>query len=271
MCKSPHMTISLDDLAVSLEKVRTASPLVHNITNYVVMNFSANVLLAAGASPVMAHAVEEVAEMVEIAGALVLNIGTLERSWNESMRVAAKAARLRERPIVLDPVGAGATPFRTHTALNLLEESPPTILRGNASEILALGNKVGQARGVDSLTESSAAEETARELARTFHTVVVVSGPVDYIVSADRTVRLHNGHPLMARVTGTGCACSALCGAFAAVEPDPFVAAVAAMATVSLAGELAAEKATGPGSFGVAFLDQLASLNRSGFARLRMD
>jgi hydroxyethylthiazole kinase len=265
------MKISLDALVGNLKTVRTESPLVHNITNYVVMNFSANVLLAAGASPVMAHAVEEVAEMVEIAGALVLNIGTLERSWNESMRIAAKTARLRERPIVLDPVGAGATPFRTHTALNLLEESPPAILRGNASEILALGNKMGQTRGVDSRVESSAAVEAARDLARTFHTVVVVSGPVDYIVSAERMVRLHNGHPLMARVTGTGCACSALCGAFAAVEPDPFVAAVAAMATASLAGELAAEKASGPGSFGVAFLDELASLDSSGFERLRLD
>ncbi|MGD0782653.1 MAG: hydroxyethylthiazole kinase, partial [Candidatus Aminicenantales bacterium] len=223
-----------------VEKIRAGRPLVHNITNYVVMNTTANALLALGASPVMAHAAEEVEEMAGLASALVLNIGTLSGPWIEAMKLAARAARKKGIPIVLDPVGAGATRFRTAVALDLLAAARPAIVRGNASEVRALAAGVGETRGVDSRHGPEDALEAARELSARHGAVISVSGAVDRIVGAGSTARVANGHPMMPFVTGLGCMASALTGAFAAVNPSPLRAAAHAMAVMGIAGEMAA-------------------------------
>jgi hydroxyethylthiazole kinase len=248
----------------ALQRVRAQAPVVHSVTNYVVMNSTANALLALGASPVMAHAVREMDEMVAIAGALVLNIGTLSDPWIEGMVAAGLAARRRGVPIVLDPVGAGATTYRTQTALRLLAELSPAIVRGNASEIRALAARPGGTRGVDSIHGSVESIDAARALSDMHGCVVSMSGATDLIVAEGRVAKVHNGVPLMTRVTGMGCTATALTGAFAAVaagDPlSPFLAATQAMAVMGVAGELAAERAAGPGSLQVAFLDVLAAL-----------
>jgi hydroxyethylthiazole kinase len=246
--------------AQNLLKIRENKPLIHNITNYVVMNFTANVLLAAGASPVMAHAENEVEEMVGFAGSLVLNIGTLSDSWIGSMIKAGKKAAELGTPIILDPVGAGATALRTRTASEIIDQAGATIIRGNSSEILSLGSSVAETKGVDAVHGVEEAEATARKLATELDAVLAITGPVDIVTDGARTVRIANGHQMMPLVTGTGCSATALMGAFAAVEPDPVVAAAGALAFFGLAGEKAGETATGPGSFVVALLDALFTL-----------
>jgi hydroxyethylthiazole kinase len=243
-----------------LADIRAQAPLVHNITNYVVMNSTANALLALGASPVMAHAVEEVTEMARLSRALVLNIGTLSAPWIEAMATAARTAAGHGIPIVLDPVGCGATAYRTDAARALIDAAPPSVIRGNASEIRALARCAGAAKGVDSLHAPEEVREDALALARAHGCVVSVSGPVDLIVGENRTARVHNGHPIMTRVTGMGCTASAVTGAFLAVAADAFEAAVQAMVTMGVAGELAAARASGPGSFQMHFLDVLHQL-----------
>ncbi len=245
------------DVAAILAALRAGQPLVHNITNYVVMNFTANALLALGASPIMAHAIEEVEELVEISGALVLNLGTLSKPWVEAMLKAGLHATAKGIPVVLDPVGAGASRLRTDTARSLLEQVRPAILRGNASEILALGGDMGGARGVDARHTVAQARLTAVALAKTWGMTVAVTGAEDYVTDGRREARIRNGHPLMGRVTGTGCAASAVTGAFAAVEPDAFNAATAALVVLGVAGEWAAQRVRHPGSYGIALLDGL--------------
>jgi hydroxyethylthiazole kinase len=251
-----------------VEAVRARAPLVHNITNYVVMNLTANALLALGASPVMAHASEEVEDMTAIASALVLNIGTLSRPWVEAMEKAARAAARKGIPVVLDPVGAGATPFRTRTALGLIAAVPPAVVRGNASEIRALSLSESETKGVDSRHGAEEALEAARALARRTGGAVSVSGPVDLVVDGSGVVRVANGHPLMPRVTGLGCAASALTGAFAAVNPSPLRAAANAMAVMGIAGEMAGRKARGPADFESRFIDALFAMKERDVARL---
>jgi len=226
------------------------------------MNTTANALLAIGASPVMAHAEEEVGEMAAIARSLVINIGTLSAPWIAAMFKAGEAAGRNARPIVLDPVGAGATTFRTATARKLLAVSP-AIVRGNASEIRALVYDERSTRGVDSTYESEDAAKAADELSTRYGCVVVTSGAVDLISSGSMTSRVFNGHPMMPKVTGMGCTASALTGAFAAVNPAARDAAVNAMAVMGIAGELAAEQSRGPGTFLDRFLDALYLLNES--------
>lgn len=243
-----------------LGQLRDKGPLVHNITNFVVMNSTANALLAVGASPIMAHALEEMEEMASLADALVINIGTLSSHWIEAMRRAGTTARERGAPIVLDPVGAGASRLRTETCLTLLNEVSPGIVRGNGSEIMALAGAAATTKGVDSTAGSREAGEAARELAGRFACVVVVSGEVDIITDGTREITVHGGHALMPKVTGMGCTCSALVGAFAAVTDSGFEAAVGAMAAAAAAGEAAGRDARGPGSFQVGFLDALYRL-----------
>jgi len=250
-----------------IQRIRAEAPLVHNITNYVVMNTTANALLAIGASPVMAHAVEEVEEMVGLAQALVINIGTLSAPWVEAMVRAGKEARRRKLPIVLDPAGSGATQFRTTTAQKLMQEIHPTVIRGNASEIRSLLRSGPGARGVDSRHLPDEVLDDARALSRSAGCVVSVSGQVDLIVEGDAVARVANGHPMMSKVAGMGCTASALTGAFAAVNPAPFQAAAHAMAVMGIAGELAAGRAAGPGSFQVNFLDALHCLQESDIAQ----
>jgi len=255
------MQITAAKIYQSIETIRDKAPVVHNITNYVVMNNTANALLALGASPVMAHAREEVEEMVNIASALVINIGTLSESWIYSMFKAVGQARKNGIPIIIDPVGAGATTFRTKTARDLISSDPPTIIRGNASEIMALYDDRSKTKGVDSAATSDSAIVTAQKLSEIHKCVVCISGATDYIVEGGRIIKVMNGHSLMTRVTGLGCTASALCGAFAAVEKSSLAATVKAMAVMGIAGEMAAEKAAGPGSLQMHFLDNLYNLS----------
>jgi hydroxyethylthiazole kinase len=246
-------------VAEDLRRIRAEAPLVHNITNLVVMNSTANTLLAVGASPVMAHAIEEVEEMVGLARALVLNIGTLSAPWVDAMTRAGQRAKARGIPVVLDPVGVGATSYRTATASRLLETVAPGIVRGNASEIRALAGEGHATKGVDSTETSDEAVRAALAVSRR-GCVVTVSGAIDVIVDGEAVVRVANGVPLMTRVTGMGCAATALIGAFAAVNPSPAAAAAHAMIVTGIAGELAAERAAGPGTFWVHWLDAVAAL-----------
>ena len=241
-------------------RIREDAPLVHNITNYVVMNNSANAVLAIGASPVMAHAIEEVEDMVAIASTLVINIGTLSKPWVEAMFRAAEAAKKKGLRIVFDPVGSGATPYRTATALRFVSEIRPSIVRANATEIISLVRPKIGTKGVDSRHESAKARDAAFELTDAYGSIISVSGAVDLIVFGDKAAKVANGHPLMPRVTGLGCTASALTGVFAAVNPSPFDAAVSAMVVMGIAGEMAGEKAEGPGSFQVRFLDALHAM-----------
>ena len=243
--------------AEALVELRRQRPLVHNITNYVVMDFSANALLAIGASPVMAHAADEVREMVALAGALVINIGTLSPPWIEAMFAAGQAARARRLPLILDPVGAGATRLRTDTALRLLDEVKPTIVRANASEILSLAEAGGGTKGVDATRGVDEARGTAIAIAQYAGAVVAVTGAEDFVTDGERRIRVANGHPLMARVTGTGCVCSSLVGAFAAVQADTLMATISTLIVYGIAGELAAEGDPRPGTFRTRLIDAL--------------
>lgn len=251
-----------ESLRRDVAAIRERSPLVHNITNFVVMNNTANALLALGASPVMAHAREEAADMARLTRALVVNLGTLSPQWVEGMELAMRTAREAGIPVVYDPVGAGATPYRDEVNAKLLREAPPTIVRGNGSEIMAVaaGFALGAAvrtKGVDSTAGSDAAVEAAAALSEFLKAVVVVSGPTDYIVNGNEVLENGYGTPMMTRVTGMGCTASALCGAFAAVNGDPAEAALNAMALMGICGERAAAASAGPGSFQTAFLDAL--------------
>jgi hydroxyethylthiazole kinase len=248
--------------------IRKSAPLVHNITNYVVMNSTANALLAIGAAPIMAHAEEEMDDIVDIAGALVINIGTLSDQWVRSMVKAAARATKRGIPVVLDPVGAGATRYRTETAQEMVRSMKPAVIRGNASEIMAAGKVEVRTKGVESQAASGDARETARRLSAETGGVVCVSGAVDYVVSAQGVLKIRNGHPMMTRVTGMGCAASALCGAFAAVNREHHLAAAHAMTVMGIAGEIAAARSAGSGSMQVNFLDALFCLTEEDIARL---
>ena len=246
----------------TLRIVRERRPLVHQITNYVVMNETANATLALGALPVMAHAPEEVEEMVGFAGALVLNIGTLSEHWVEAMLLAGKAANARGIPVVLDPVGAGATRFRTETAARILDEVDVAVLRGNAGEVATLVGVEAEVRGVESIGAGGEPADLAREAGRSLGLVAAVTGPVDHVSDGETAVAVANGDPLLAAVTGTGCMSSALTGCFLAAKPEaPLEAAAEALVAFGVAGEDAAAVARGPGSFHVALYDALAALD----------
>jgi hydroxyethylthiazole kinase len=272
LLNSNHVEKSKAMIWRDIQRIRAEAPLVHNITNYVVMNTTANALLAIGASPVMAHAAEEVEEMVSLAGALVINIGTLSTSWVEAMVKAGKKARRRGIPVVLDPVGCGATKFRTNTAQKLIKEIRPGIIRGNASEIKSLFLSGLHTKGVDSRLMPEQAIDVAHALSRSAGCVVSVSGPTDLIIEDNTVCRIENGHPLMSKVTGMGCTASAITAAFAAVNPSPLQAASHAMAVMGIAGEIAAEHSDGPGSFQLNFLDALYCIRKSDIIhRLKMN
>ena len=246
----------------TLREIRERKPLVHQITNYVVMNETANATLALGALPVMAHAREEVEEMVGLAGALVLNIGTLSPHWVDAMIMAGKAANSTRTPIVLDPVGAGATSYRTDTAKRILSEVDATVLRGNQGEVATLVGVAAEVRGVESISAEDGAADVARTAARTLGLIASVTGAVDHVSDGERVLAIANGHELLAAVTGTGCISSAMTGCFLAAKPvEPLEAAAEALAAFGVAGEDAAEGARGPGSFHVNLYDALAALD----------
>ncbi|MGA8180690.1 MAG: hydroxyethylthiazole kinase [Desulfobacterales bacterium] len=246
--------------ALNLSAIRKKKPLIHNITNYVVMNYTANALLAMGASPVMAHALNEVEEMVSLAGALVLNIGTLNDDWIASMIKAGKKASELQTPIILDPVGSGATSFRTSAAKKIIQETRISVVRGNASEILSLRQEDSKTKGVDSIHSVEAAVEPAKILAGEIGAVLAVTGPIDLITDGEQMIRVSNGHPLMGYVTGNGCAATATIGAFLSVDEDPVSATATALAFFGLAGEVAGKNALAPGSFMIAMLDALYTI-----------
>jgi hydroxyethylthiazole kinase len=246
----------------TLRTIRSRKPLVHNITNYVVMNETANATLALGALPVMAHASEEVEEMARLASALVLNIGTLSPHWIEAMLLAGTAATTRRTPIVLDPVGAGATEFRTRTAHRILDAVGVTVVRGNAGEVATLVGAHAEVRGVESIVAGLEPPELARTAARRLGVVASVTGPVDHVSDGDRVLAVANGHELLATVTGTGCMSSALTGCFLAAKPgEPVEAAAEALAAFGVAAEDAARGADGPGTFHARLYDGLYALD----------
>jgi len=245
-----------------LEEVRRRKPLIHNITNVVVTNITANIVLNIGALPVMAYAPEEVEEMVQAAGALVLNIGTLSKPEVEAMLLAGKKANECGIPVVFDPVGAGATRLRTESAFKLLDAVRMAVIRGNAAEIATLGGFAAQIKGVESVGTTVDLGEAAKVTAQKFNTTVAITGPRDFISDGKRVAAVDNGHPLMATITGTGCMSTAVTGAFAAVEKDGLLAATASLICFGLAGEIAAEAAAGPGSFQVALFDSVYRLDR---------
>lgn len=238
--------------------MRAQAPLVQNITNYVAMNVMANVMLAAGASPAMAHARGEAAEFAGLASALSINIGTLDDEWAGCMQIAAQAAVAHRKPWVLDPVAVGATALRQKVVADLLTLSP-TVIRGNASEILALSGSPSQGRGADASDRVQAAEAGAFDLARRLQAVVAVTGEIDFVTDGTQSARIANGDPMMPRITALGCSLTGIVAAFCAVAP-PFDASVAAIAYFGAAGEIAAQTCCGPGSFQVAFLDALYAM-----------
>lgn len=261
----PGTTATTVDAYRVLEAVRDRGPLVHCLTNIVVAGFTANVLLAVGASPAMVENDQEAAEFAGVADALLVNLGTLSAERARAMRLAAASARQHGRPWVLDPVAVGAMAFRTGLAAELLAERP-TVVRGNSSEVLSLAGAAGAGRGVDSTVGSEAAVDAARGLAARTGGVVAVSGAVDYVTDGRSTREVHTGHPLMTKVTGVGCALGALVAACCAVEPDALVAATAATTLLTVAAEEAAAVSRGPGSFAVGLLDALAALDETTLA-----
>jgi hydroxyethylthiazole kinase len=255
------------DLFPFATRVREQAPLVHCLTNLVVTNFTANVLLALGAAPAMVVAREEVADFAPLAHALSVNLGTLDLPQGKSIRAAVDAANGAGKPWVLDPVAVGPLRFRTEFAFDLLDLHP-AVIRGNASEIISLSGGAASSRGVDSTALTDAALDAAQVLALKTRAVVAVTGATDYVTDGRQTIALSNGSPLMTRVTGVGCALSATVAAFigVAAAEDFWLATVAALAVTAVAGELAARDAALPGSFAVAYLDRLASLDADSFA-----
>ncbi len=246
----------------TLRTLRERKPLVHQITNYVVMNETANATLSLGALPVMAHAREEVEEMTRLAGALVINIGTLSPHWVEAMLVAGKTANAAGIPVVLDPVGAGATTYRTETARRILDEVDVAVLRGNAGEVATLVGVEAEVRGVESMATGGEPADLVRAAAKDLGLVASVTGAVDHVSDGERVLAVANGHGLLGAVSGTGCMSSAITGCFLAAKKDePLAAAAEALAAFGVAGEDAARDAKGPGSFHVNLYDALAGLD----------
>lgn len=245
--------------ATAISTLRSKRPLVHCITNYVAMNIAANTLLAAGASPAMVHAEEEAAAFTAMCGGLTINIGTLSTPWARGMRAAAESANANSIPWVLDPVAHFISPYRGEVAQTLLALKP-SIVRGNASEIIALSGQSSSGQGVDSGDSVMAAQQAALELARQVGAVIAITGEVDFVTDGTRSMRVTGGSGLMPQVTAMGCSLTALMGAYVAVS-DPLDAAVASLAHFGAAGRVAHSHAAGPGSFQGAFLDALANVD----------
>ena len=260
------------DLWKIICNVQETGPLVHNITNYVVMNSTANTLLAIGASPVMAHAEQEVADMVSIASSLVINIGTLSEHWVEAIKLALRQANAMKKPVVLDPVGSGATAYRNSAIEDLLAVGSFSVIRGNASEIMSMVSEEHRTKGVDSMHSADNALDAAHWLNENHGAIVCISGEVDYVVGEEQTALIRNGHEMMTKVTGMGCSATAVIGACIAVEEDAFMATCAAMALMGVVGELVVPNSQGPGSLQVNFLDKLYTITEEEFLdRVRVE
>jgi len=249
-----------------VDRIRQRHPLIHHMTNWVVMNDTANLTLALGALPVMSHAKEEVAEMVGAAGALVLNPGTLYPDLVEAMLIAGKRANQRGVPVVYDPVGVGATQYRTATSERFLAELRLDVIRGNSGEVGTLAGAGGLVRGVESVQGVSDPAAVARALARRQSTVVAITGKRDIISDGKRVLGVDNGHEMLTTITGTGCMATTAVAVFCAVEEDRLLATAAALAAYGLAAEKAARGSAGPGSFRSALLDCVYHLKASELA-----
>lgn len=248
-------------IASDLKTLREKRPLVHSITNFVVMNETANAILCLGALPIMAHAKEEVEEMVAIAGALVLNIGTLEPDWIDAMEMAGREANRLGIPVILDPVGCGATSLRSSASRRLLENVKISIARGNAGEIAALAGIASEVRGVESISAADTPVNIARQFASTYGCVAAITGKVDAVSDGKRTAEVSNGHEMLGKVVGTGCMSNVIIGSFAAVEKDSYIAAVGGLAAFGLAGEMAAAiSGDRPGTFHVELYNALYAI-----------
>jgi hydroxyethylthiazole kinase len=254
--------VSAYSIWADLQKIRATNPLVHNITNSVVQDFTANALLALGASPIMSDAIDETAELVAISNALNINIGTPNPYSIEAMLKAMETAKELGKPSALDPVAVGATKLRRTLIEDLLRSGTPTIIRGNLAEISVLAGMEWEGKGVDSSAELEEAAEIVRKAARHLDCGVVGTGRIDYASDGEQLFSIANGHPMMTRVTGMGCVATSIIAAFLAVQPIPLVAAVHAMAFVGVAGEWAAERSQneGTGTFRTKFLDSFARL-----------
>lgn len=251
-----------------LAQIRAVNPLVLNITNHVVTNTTANALLAIGASPIMSFAREEADELVALSQALVVNLGTLNERDIEVMEKAWEAADKRPIPVLLDPVGVGASELRTETALHLLNLHRPAVIRGNASEIMTLAGETGEAKGVDSTRPAEAARFGAKALAQVYECVVCVSGEEDIVTDGSRMYRVSGGDPLMPKVTGMGCTATAICGAFAGIGKHPLQATVNGMAAMAIAGSMAVRSAGGPGTFQAHLFDALYAMTPADIEQL---
>jgi hydroxyethylthiazole kinase len=255
-------TVKLNPFAL-LERVRTQSPVVHHLTNWVTIYDCAQVVKVLGASPVMAHAPEEVEEMARLAAALVLNIGTLTVEVVRAMKLAAQSANDKGIPVILDVCGAGATSLRDRKCFELLEEVRIDLIKGNASEVARISGAPVRTKGVDAARVEMDLEEVGRNLALRRRCTVVITGPEDLVVDGSRRFVVKNGHPLMSRVVGTGCMAASVIGAFAAVEQDLALAAAAGLVCFNVAAELAAELSPGPGAFKVKLFDCLSDLDEA--------
>lgn len=243
--------------------IKVKKPLVHHITNYVTVNDCANIVLALGGSPVMADAIEEVEDMVSISSALVLNIGTLNSEKIASMIAAGKRANELNIPVILDPVGVGATPFRKNMALKLIQEIDFAVIRGNLAEIKTLCGMKAASKGVDS-EDTDNGDEAAKSLAQLLNTVVAVSGKIDYISDGNRIVSINNGHEMLTKVTGTGCMSASLIGTFCGVTTDYLTAAAAGTMTMGIAGQIAHKnlsQSQGTGTYKSLIIDAVSTLS----------
>jgi hydroxyethylthiazole kinase len=263
--RSSSSAVSAAAIGETLAALRGRTPLVQCLTNVVVTQWTANVLLAVGAAPAMVDNVHEAGPFAGIAGAVLINLGTPYDDTSAAMTAAVQSAGSHGTPWVLDPVAAGALAWRTTLAHDLLAVSPPAVIRGNASEILALAGGAG-GRGVDAVDTPESAIQIAAQLALASSTVVAVSGAVDHLTDGSRLVRIGNGHPWLTLVTGAGCALGAMMAACTAAVDDRLLAASAATAMLTVAADEAAQRAAGPGSFAVELLDQLAALTPQSLA-----
>ncbi|MBE0447072.1 MAG: hydroxyethylthiazole kinase [Actinobacteria bacterium] len=252
----------IKEIAGDLQRIKEEKPLIHHITNFVVMNETANVTLCLGALPVMAHAKDEVAEMVSFAGALLLNIGTLTTELVDSMVIAGKRANELSIPVILDPVGAGATKLRTDASRRILDEVAIAIIRGNSAEIGVLAGAGGEIKGVEAVGKDEKIVDVARGLAAREKCVVSVTGPEDIITDGERVALVKNGDPMMATITGTGCMSTTITAGFASIQKDYLKAATGALVTFGIAGEKAATMTRGkPGSFHAALYDSVYAVD----------
>ena len=261
------MTDTITTIARDLSSIRARKPLIHSMTNFVVMNETANATLCIGALPIMSHAIDEVEEMVGISGALVLNIGTLTQEWVTAMEVAGKAANARGIPVILDPVGAGASRLRTDSAKRLLDNVKISVVRGNAGEVATLVGAAAEVRGVESISSSEPAGVIAGRLASAYGCTVAITGAVDVVSDGRRKASVSNGDVMLSKVVGTGCMSNVIVAAFAAVNDDPFVAAVGGLAAFGIAGEMAAMvSGDRPGTFHVELYNELYALTSADIA-----